>query len=205
MEYRLCRLCKLSRRRDCIRFSKDFINYADSDLDEFANNVATCLANNPAFPTPSVKATDLAALDATFRDAIAAATGDPQDTAAKDKARQALADALRKDANYVETLASHDLQTLLSSGYYANSTNHAQTPLDPPVIVDIENLGHDEIAAAADAGAQREVLSGADQHKRQRGVGGSGHFHAGAPHGAGEPDAGHDLQRAGAGDWRQHR
>ena len=98
------------------------------------------LTGNAAFPTPPVLPADLASLDQAFRDAIAAATGDPQDTAAKIKAREALLDALRKDANYVQTEASHDMQTLLSSGYYPASTNHTQSPLDPPVIVDLENL-----------------------------------------------------------------
>jgi hypothetical protein len=122
------------------RVSRDFVSDADSDLDEFANIVAQCLANNPAFPTPPVMPADLTALDVTFRNAIAAATGDPQDTAAKEKAREALLDALRKDANYVESIANHDLETLLSSGYYANSTNHAQSPLDQPGVLELSNL-----------------------------------------------------------------
>ncbi len=131
------------------RVSKDFIKYSDSDLDEFANQIITSMSGNPAFPNPPNPMSppgppdvtpDITSLMERFRDAIAAATGDPQDTAAKNKAREALEDGLRKDANYVESLASHDLETLLSSGYYANSTNHAQSPLDQPVIVDIENL-----------------------------------------------------------------
>ena len=122
------------------KVSRDFTTYSDSDLDEFANNVIACLTSNKAFPAPPVKPADLTTLDTTFRDDIAAATGDPQDTAAKDKARDALLDALRQDANYVQTIANHDLEVLLSSGYYAASTNHAQSPLDQPVIADIENL-----------------------------------------------------------------
>ena len=92
------------------------------------------------FPSPLVNPTDLAALDVAFRNSIAAALGNPQDTAAKDKAREALLDALRKDANYVEGLASHDLEMLLSSGYYAASTNRAPSPLDQPGIVELRNL-----------------------------------------------------------------
>jgi len=67
------------------RVSRDFVNDSDSDLDEFANIVAQCLTGNAAFPTPPVSPVNLAALDLTFRNAIAAATGDPQDTAAKEK------------------------------------------------------------------------------------------------------------------------
>ena len=135
------------------RVSRDFIHYSDSGLDEFANIVAQCLTGNAAFPNPPVPpapitkdpanadaVSDLTTLDLAFRNAIAAATGDPQATAAKEKARESLLDALRKDANYVESIASHDLETLLSSGYYASSTNHAQSPLDPPGIVTLTNL-----------------------------------------------------------------
>ncbi len=127
------------------KVSREFINYSDSDLDEFANHIITSITNNPAFPTPPVPSGDLADLDTAFRNAIEAATGDPQFTAAKNKAREALLDTLRKNANYVQTIASHDLEMLLSSGYYATSTNHAQAPLDQPVIVDIENLATTEL------------------------------------------------------------
>jgi len=122
------------------RVSRDFVNNSDSDLDEFSNIVAQCLTGNAAFPTPPVSPVNLAALDLTFRNAIAAATGDPQDTAAKEKAGEALLDALRKDANYVESIASHDLEMLLSSGYYAASTNRAPSPLDQPGIAELSNL-----------------------------------------------------------------
>ena len=127
------------------RVSRDFCSYSDSDLNEFANNVATCLAKNGSFPAPPVKPADLTTLDSAFRDAIAAATGDPQDTAAKDNAREDLLDALRKDANYVESVANHDLEMLLSSGYIANSTNRAQSPLDQPVITELSNIASTQL------------------------------------------------------------
>jgi hypothetical protein len=57
------------------------------------------------------------------------------------KARDAVVDALRKDANYVQTIASHDLEMLLSSGYLPASTNRASAPLDQPVIVTLDNAG----------------------------------------------------------------
>ncbi|HEY3932343.1 MAG TPA: hypothetical protein VGM58_08230, partial [Verrucomicrobiae bacterium] len=62
------------------RVSRDFINYSDSDLDEFANNVITNLTGNASFPTPPVSPAVLTTLDTAFRNASAAATGDPQDT-----------------------------------------------------------------------------------------------------------------------------
>jgi hypothetical protein len=122
------------------RVARDFTGYSDSDLDEFANNVVTNLTGNAAFPSPPVMPADLGTLDTTFRDAITAATGDPQDTVAKNNARAALENALRKNANYVESLANQDLAMLLSSGYNAMSTNRASVPLDAPSITDIENL-----------------------------------------------------------------
>ena len=123
-----------------LKVSRDFVNYSHSGLDEFANGVYLGLNTNPAFPLPPVKPADLLALDEAFRAAIAAATGDPEDTAAMLKAREALIDGLRKNASYVEIQASHDLQMLLSSGYYPASTNHAQYPLDPPAIQTLTNL-----------------------------------------------------------------
>ena len=53
---------------------------------------------------------------------------------ASGKARDAVVDALRKDA-------SHDLEMLLSSGYLPASTNRASAPLDQPVIVTLDNAG----------------------------------------------------------------
>jgi hypothetical protein len=123
-----------------LKVARDFTKYSDAGLDEFTNGVVTGLTGNKTFPEPPVAPADLAKLDETFRDAIAAATGDPQDTLAKNAARDAVLDALRQDANYVQTVASHDMQQLLSSGYYAASNNHVQAPLDPPVILDLENL-----------------------------------------------------------------
>jgi hypothetical protein len=123
-----------------LKVSRDFVNYTHPGLDEFANGVYLGLNTNPAYPDTPVKPADVLTLDMTFRNAIAAATGDPGDTAAMLKAREALTDALRKNANYVQTIASHDLQMLLSSGYYPASTNHAQYPLDPPVIQSLSNL-----------------------------------------------------------------
>jgi hypothetical protein len=128
-----------------LKVSREFIKYSDAELDEFNNGVVLGLTGNPVFPLPPVKPEDLAALNVTFRAAIAAATGDPEDTAAKMAAREAVLDALRKNANYVQTNASHNLQQLLSSGYYAVSTNHAQSPLDMPVIMELSNLGSSQV------------------------------------------------------------
>ena len=128
-----------------LKVARDFIKYSDPGLDEFTHGVVLGLTGNTAFPTPPVKPTDLDALDLAFRAAIAAATGDPADTAAKNDAREAVLDALRKNANYVQTIASHNMQMLLSSGFYAASTNHSQSPLDAPVITELDNLATSQV------------------------------------------------------------
>jgi hypothetical protein len=124
-----------------LRVSLDFAGYSDSDLDEFAGNVLTSLTGNASFPTPPVALPDLQTTITTFHDAvIAAMPGGIQLTAAKNVAREALVDALRMEASYVQTLASKSLDVLLTSGFYANSTNRAQAPLDAPAIVELSNL-----------------------------------------------------------------
>lgn len=123
-----------------LKVSRAFTTYPDAGLDEFANGTYLGLNNNAAFPTPPVKPADVQLLNQAFRDAIGAATGDPADTAAKNAAREALLDALRKNAHYVEITASHDLAVLLTSGYYPASINHAQYPLTPPFIQGLTNL-----------------------------------------------------------------
>jgi hypothetical protein len=124
-----------------LRVSLDFAGYSDSDLDEFAGNVLTSLTGNTSFPTPPVALPDFEAIITTFHNAvIAAMPGGVQLTAAKNVARGALIDALRKQANYVQTLANKSLDVLLTSGFFANSTNRAQSPLDAPVITELSNL-----------------------------------------------------------------
>jgi hypothetical protein len=68
-----------------------------------------------------------------------AATGGPPDTAAKNNARQGLLGMLRQLAAYVQINCNNDMATLLSSGFQAMSTNRAQTALDQPTGLVIEN------------------------------------------------------------------
>ena len=68
------------------------------------------------------------------------ATGDPPGTAAVNSAKEVVLDSMRANASYVEILASNSLENILSSGFQAASTNHAQYPLDQPVILDLSNL-----------------------------------------------------------------
>lgn len=145
------------------RVSLGFAALSDGALDEFTTNVITSMTGNAAFPNPPVPLTppdlkiadgagDLTSLQSAFQDAIAAAAqGGKQTTAAKNEAREALLDGLRKDAAYVQTVASHDLALLLSSGYQAASTNRAQAPLDKPVIVRIDNETSTQLVVRLDS------------------------------------------------------
>jgi hypothetical protein len=122
------------------RVSIAFAMFSDGALDELTSYIMTSMSTNPAFPAPPVTMEELAGLQTTFRDAItAAAEGGKQATAVKNAAREALLNALRRNATYVQTVASHDLAMLLSSGFDAASTNRTQAPLVKPVILRIEN------------------------------------------------------------------
>ena len=57
----------------------------------------------------------------------------------KNQAREALIEALDKNALYVQSIAAYDLAMLKSSGYFEASINRAQTPLDTPLIVAVLN------------------------------------------------------------------
>jgi hypothetical protein len=123
------------------RVSLEFTGYSDSDLDEFTGNIITSLTGNASFPTPPVTPVILGTLNTEFHNAIIAAMpGGMQLTAAKNASRLNIVGALRQEAAYVQTHASQNLQMLLSSGFYANNTNRAQSQLDKPAILSVENL-----------------------------------------------------------------
>jgi hypothetical protein len=122
------------------RVNLGFAEYPDASLDEFTSNIITSLTGNAGFPTPPVPLTAVTALQTAFEDAMtAAAQGGRQLTAAKNAARESLVAVLRKTAAYVQTIAGQDIALLLSSGFLANSTSKAQTPLATPNIVEIDN------------------------------------------------------------------
>ncbi len=105
------------------RVSLSFTGLSDSDLDEFASNIVVSLTGNAA-----------------FHDALlAAAQGGVRLTAAKNAARTALENLLRQEASYVQAIAHQDLPMLLTSGFTANNTNRAQSALDTPTIVGLDN------------------------------------------------------------------
>ena len=122
------------------RVSLSFTNLPDSRVDEFAANIVVSLTGNAAFPTPLVPLAALGAAQTAFHDALlAAAQGGTQLTASKNEARAALEDLLRQEASYVQAIALHNLSTLLSSGFEANSTNRTSSALPAPAIVGLDN------------------------------------------------------------------
>lgn len=128
------------------RVSLEFVSYSDPELAQFASNVVTSLTKNPSFPDPPVSLSDLTKLIDAFGTAVQAAMpGGIQLTAVKNAAREALIDALRKVGNYVQSRANRELQVLLSSGFYAGSTNRARSPLDKPSIMKVENLASTQL------------------------------------------------------------
>jgi hypothetical protein len=122
-----------------IRTSRRYAKLPDAQLSDFAAQVIAGLTGSTSFPTPPVLPAALTTLRTTFDNAIvAAATGGSMETAVKNAARVALLAALNKDASYVDINCNDDLSTLLSSGFEAASTNRAQTVLDAPQIVAVD-------------------------------------------------------------------
>lgn len=70
-----------------------------------------------------------------------------------------LVKALRLNAAYVQGRPGLVLSTLLSSGFLANSTNHAQAELDTPVLQSIDNGSSGQLIA--------HLLSVANAHSYQ--------------------------------------
>ena len=120
---------------------RDFFKYPANKLVTFGANVAvnldpTLFPNLPVDPkTIGTLADDLKTKQA------ATITGGSVETAAKNKAFDALTSALDDDANIVEIVVKGDLELLLSTGYLPASTNHSSSPLDDTAIVSLLNNG----------------------------------------------------------------
>lgn len=98
------------------------------------------MTGNASFPTPPVTLADLTAQRTAYGTAMVnAAQGGKQLTAVKKAERVALLTMLRKEAAYVQSIASQDVAMLLTSGFQANSTNRTRTSLAIPSVVDILN------------------------------------------------------------------
>jgi hypothetical protein len=129
------------------RVSNTFTTLSDYSLVGFTQVVTTCLTGNAAFPSLPVKLTDLSALEAAFQTAVnnMAQNNSSELTALRDEAREALLDALRKTAAYVQSVALNSLSTLLSSGFQNVPTQSPSSPLDTPTIISVTNNGTKQV------------------------------------------------------------
>ena len=132
-----------------LRVSLAFARLPDKELDNFTLSVKNSLTGNAAYPTPPVTLANLETARADLEQKIAdAASGGPPDTAAKNDSRANLLGMLRQIASYVQINCNNDMATLLSSGFQAMSTNRAQTPLDQPTSLVIENGASGQLIAS---------------------------------------------------------
>jgi hypothetical protein len=124
-----------------LKILRIFKSYSGPQLGVFTGNVSVCL--DPAiFLNLPVAPKDLKALADDLNAKLAATiTGGTLATAAKDKAFDAVTEALNADANIVENVVGTDLELLLSTGYLPVSTNRTSSPLDDTAIVSLLNNG----------------------------------------------------------------
>jgi hypothetical protein len=131
----------MKTKRANLSILRDFYKYNGQNLGTFGGNVGASI--DPAlFPNLPVPPSGITALSA---DLIAkqgaTLTGGTPETAARDKAFDALADALNADANIVENVVGTNLEMLLATGFLPVSTNRASSPLDDTDIVSLLNNG----------------------------------------------------------------
>jgi hypothetical protein len=127
--------------RSTLKVLRNFYKYSAANLVPFGYNIEASL--DPAlFPNLKVAPKDIGTLTDTLSDKLAATqTGGTVETAAKQKAFDALTDALNSDANVVEDTVGNDLEMLLATGYLPASTNRSSFPLNDTSIVSLLNNG----------------------------------------------------------------
>jgi hypothetical protein len=122
------------------KVSYSFVSLPDTTIADFTDTIINALTGNAGFPTPTVPLATLATQKTDFLTKLAAtAQGGTLATSAKNDAWGVLTGSLRQLAAYVQSLAGNDLTLLLSSGFQPVSTNRAQSPLDKPVVLRLDN------------------------------------------------------------------
>lgn len=124
-----------------LKVLRDFFEYSAAKLVTFGSNVAvnldpTKFLNLPFSPTVIKGLAD----DLNMKQA-AMITGGSVETAARNKAFNALTAALDADADVVEMVVGNDMEMLLGTGYLPASTNRTSSPLDDTSIVALLNNG----------------------------------------------------------------
>lgn len=134
-----------------LKVSLGFARLPDVELDNFAQGVVAAMTGNAGYPQPPVTMAALQAATDDFTDKIAKAqTGGPADTAAKNNSRQTLLGLLRLLSSYVQIACNNDMATLLSSGFQAQSTSRASSPLEQPTGLSIKNGTSGQLLASVD-------------------------------------------------------
>jgi hypothetical protein len=122
------------------KVSYAFVQLPDTAIADYTDTVIAALTGNAGFPNLPVSLAALGTQESDYLAKLAAtAQGGTLATSEKNDARDVLVTSLRQTAAYVQSVASQDLTLLLSSGFQATSTNRAQSPLDVPVVLGIDN------------------------------------------------------------------
>jgi|SRR6188768_2136801 len=131
------------------RVSMSFVQSSDADVVTFTSEVITGMGA-PAFAEAPVTTIAMTARQTDFQQKLAAAGNEGKtEIAAKNVSRAALLADLRRNANFVQLIASTDLPLLLSSGYKAVSTNRTSGPLTKPIITNVDNFQSTVLMVAA--------------------------------------------------------
>jgi hypothetical protein len=129
-----------------IRIAGGFGKQSAEQLVITAGAVVTGLANNPAFPAPTVDLNAVQAAADDLKAAVAAqAHGGTAATAEKNNKQEALIKILFKLKHYVEDNCENDLAVLLSSGFQAAAATRDRSPLANPSILGIDRGNSDEL------------------------------------------------------------
>ena len=124
-----------------LRVLRDFYKYRAPQMVTFGYNIASSL-DPLIFPNLPVAPTALKTLADTLNTALQAKlTGGKIETAAKNTAFAALANALNSDANIVENVVGMNLEMLLTTGYLPVSSSRTSSPLDDTSIMALMNNG----------------------------------------------------------------
>jgi hypothetical protein len=122
------------------RISYSFVQLPDMAIADYTDTIVIALTGNAGFPALPVSLTVIGTQKTDYLTKLTAtAQGGTLATIAKNDARDVLITSLRQTAAYVQSVASQDLQLLVSSGFQPVSTNRAQAPLDTPLVLDIDN------------------------------------------------------------------
>ena len=128
-----------------LRILRNFYEYNASQFVTFGYNISdnvdpTQFPNLPYSPQDNETLTDaLSTAESAMN------TGGTPAKPLRDKAFDALSDALNADANVVENVVKDDLAKLLATGFLPVSNNRASVPLDDTSIVSLLNNGTTQV------------------------------------------------------------